>query len=75
MYFAKLSYLRRGLRNLVRYCKREHIKSVALPKIGAGLGKLGWNKEVKSLLITLLEPLSIEFLIYEDFKIEYEKEE
>ena len=75
MYYAKLSYLNRGMKNLVKYCKKEKIKSIAMPRIGSGLGKLDWDKEVKPLLIVLLEPLSTEFLIYEDFKNEYEENE
>lgn len=75
MYYAKLSYLNRGIKNLVQYCKKEKITSVAIPRIGSGLGKLDWNKEVKPLLAALLEPLPTEFSIYEDFKNEYEENE
>ena len=73
MYHATISYLNRGLRNLVRHCAKAQIGSVALPKIGAGLGKLDWPTEVKPLLIQHLEPSVTRFLGYEDFKLEYEQ--
>ncbi len=73
MYHATLSYLNRGLRNLVKYCKKHHVESVSLPKIGAGLGKLDWETQVKPLLIQHLTDVETTFYVYEDFKIEYEK--
>src|SRR5260370_8687986 len=63
-----LSFLNRGLRKLARYCVKHHIESVSLPKIGAGLGKLDWEEEVKPLLVKYLADLETSFLIYEDFK-------
>jgi O-acetyl-ADP-ribose deacetylase (regulator of RNase III) len=73
MYQATLSYLNRGLRNLVKYCKKHHVESVSLPKIGAGLGKLDWETQVKPLLIQHLTDIETTFYVYEDFKLEYEK--
>ncbi len=72
MYQASLSFLNRGLRKLARYCVKHRIESVSLPKIGAGLGKLDWEEEVKPLLVKHLADLDTTFLIYEDFKREYE---
>ena len=72
MYQASPSYLNRGLRKLARYCEKHEIESVSLPKIGAGLGKLEWEEEVKPLLIKHLAEMETSFLIYEDFKNEYE---
>ena len=46
MYHATLPYLRMALRNLARWAAENHADAVALPKIGAGLGKLSWNDEV-----------------------------
>lgn len=73
MYHASLSFLNRGLRKLARYCVKQRIESISLPKIGAGLGKLDWEEEVKPLLLKHLEDLDTSFVIYEDFKHEYEK--
>lgn len=69
---ASLSFLNRGLRKLARYCVKHQIESVSLPKIGAGLGKLDWEEEVKPLLLKHLADLETSFFIYEDFKREYE---
>lgn len=63
MYHASKTFLNRALRNLAKYCEAKRIVTVALPKIGAGLGKLSWE--------TAVCPL---FSIYEDFKLEYEAE-
>lgn len=72
MYHASLSFLNRGLRKLARYCVKHQIDSVSLPRIGAGLGKLDWEEEVKPLLVKHLGELETNFFIYEDFKHEYE---
>ena len=53
-------------------CESRGIKTVSLPKIGAGLGKLDWNSEVKPLLESVLSDCETVFNVYEDYKIEYE---
>lgn len=70
---ASLSFLNRGLRKLARYCVKHRVESVSLPRIGAGLGKLDWDDEVKPLLVKHLADLETTFLIFEDFKVEYER--
>jgi O-acetyl-ADP-ribose deacetylase (regulator of RNase III) len=72
MYQASVSFLNRGLRKLARYCVKQRIESISLPKIGAELGKLDWEKEVKPLLLKHLADLDTSFFIYEEFKDEYE---
>jgi len=72
MYQASVSFLNRGLRKLARYCVKQRIESISLPKIGAGLGKLDWEEDVKPLLLKHLADLDTSFFIYEDFKHEYE---
>lgn len=72
MYHATIRFLNRGLHNLVKYCAKHKIKTVSLPKIGAGLGKLGWETEVKPLLVQHLSDQETMFYVYEDFKKEYE---
>jgi O-acetyl-ADP-ribose deacetylase (regulator of RNase III) len=72
MYHAELSYLNRGLKNLAGFCVKNKIGSVALPKIGAGLGKLDWETEVKPLIVRHLYDQETVFMVYEDFKNEYE---
>ena len=72
MYQASVSYVNRGLRKLARYCGKHEIESVSLPKIGAGLGKLDWEEEVKPLMMKHLADLKTNFIVYEDFKLKYE---
>ena len=69
MYHCSLSFLNRGLRKLARYCVKHHVESVSLPKIGAELGTLDWEEEIKPLLIKHLEGLDTAFLIHEDLGI------
>ena len=72
MYHAELTYLNKGLKRLKKICASKGIKTVSLPKIGAGLGKLDWNNEVKPLLESILSDSETVFNVYEDYKIEYE---
>ncbi len=74
MYHASKTFLNRALRNLAKYCEAKRIVTVALPKIGAGLGKLSWETAVCPLLQKHLGESRTLFSIYEDFKLEYEAE-
>ncbi len=69
MYHASVSYLRRALRELVKWSEQARIASVALPKVGAGLGKLSWEAEVKPLFVEMLSPSTCQFVVYEDFAL------
>lgn len=73
MYHATMNYLNKGLRNLVKFCMKNDVQSVALPKIGAGLGKLNWEQQVKPLMSKYFADGSTQFIIYEDFKQQYEQ--
>jgi O-acetyl-ADP-ribose deacetylase (regulator of RNase III) len=73
MYHATVPYLRRAMKRLATWSVERGVTSVALPKIGAGLGKLSWDSEVKPLLEEHLSALPCEFLVIEDFKNAYEK--
>ena len=64
--------MNKGLKRLKKVCVNRGIKTVSLPKIGAGLGKLDWNSEVKPLLENILSDCETVFNVYEDYKIEYE---
>jgi O-acetyl-ADP-ribose deacetylase (regulator of RNase III) len=71
MYRASLPFLRRALRALVKWTTDAQIPSVALPKVGSGLGKLSWEKQVKPLFIELLGPsATCEFVVYEDYSLD-----
>ncbi len=73
MYHATIPYLRRALRELVKWTDEEKVQSVALPKVGSGLGKLSWEAEVRPLFLELLQEATCEFVVYEDFKLEDER--
>ena len=72
MYHATLSYLCKALRNLAKWVDAHEIDTVAMPKIGAGLGKLSWDFEVKPAMINYLSACDCRFIVYEDYKTEYE---
>lgn len=67
MYHAKLSYLGKAIKNLAAWCRERHIKSVALPKIGAGLGRLNWESQVRPLFLEYLTESECLFVVYEDY--------
>ncbi len=73
MYHAVLPFLNKGLRNLAAFCSKNTVATVSVPKIGAGLGKLDWEAEVKPLMLKHLSESQTLFRIYEDFKNAYEK--
>ena len=73
MYHATRPYLNRGLRNLAAYCEKQHIGSVALPKIGAGLGELDWQADARPLLLQHLSSGETRFVVYEDYNHAYEQ--
>ena len=50
--------------NFCQYYEQQGITSLALPRIGAGLGGLEWT-EVRSLIIKALDPLPISIMVYE----------
>ncbi len=72
MYHAILAYLRKSLRNLAKWAVKEHVDSVGLPKIGAGLGKLSWESDVKPLMLQYLSEPLCRFVVYEGYTREHE---
>ncbi|MEQ8557669.1 MAG: macro domain-containing protein [Henriciella sp.] len=62
---SRLEDIELGLHALVREIETRHIKSIAIPPLGSGLGGLDWPT-VKSLIISILEPLkNVELIVYE----------
>jgi len=68
MYQAKLSYLRKALRKLSAVVSKHSINNVYMPKIGAGLGKLSWEKEVKPLYEHYLSECKCQFKVIENYR-------
>jgi O-acetyl-ADP-ribose deacetylase (regulator of RNase III) len=50
----------------------HQLEGISLPRIGAGLGKLDWEEEVKPLMVKHFADPETIFYVYEDFKREYE---
>ena len=73
MYHATMPYLRKSVRRLRTWAENNNIVAVGLPKIGAGLGKLSWEDQVKPLLIEVLSDSTTKFVVYETFRNEYEE--
>ncbi len=62
---SKLAYIEAGLQDLVRLLDSLHIKSIALPPLGCGLGGLDWA-EVRPLIDQYLGNLTeVEVIVYE----------
>ncbi len=60
---SKLEYLEQGLQHFVDHYKEMGIRSIAFPKLGAGLGKLSWG-EVGPLMVKYLRQMDCEVVIY-----------
>ena len=62
---SKMEYVSAGLDDLVKQIKTLGIRSVAIPKLGCGLGGLDWNK-VRPLIVEKLSAIDgINVEIYE----------
>ena len=72
MYHATVSFLKKGIRSLAKYCDKHNVESVSLPKIGAGLGKLDWESQVKPLFLKHLSTGTTRYRIIEDFQNAFE---
>jgi len=57
-------FIEQGLDDLVKIIKKQNIKSVAIPPLGAGLGGLKWEK-VKKIIEQKLTNLDVEIIVYE----------
>ena len=63
---SKLEYIDKGLQDLVNVIMQNNIKSISIPPLGCGNGKLSWHK-VKPLMEYYLLPLSekVDITIFE----------
>jgi O-acetyl-ADP-ribose deacetylase (regulator of RNase III) len=60
---ASYEGIENGLAWLVKTCRNDDIKSMALPALGCGLGNLDWNR-IKDMMIAYLIKLDIPIEIY-----------
>jgi O-acetyl-ADP-ribose deacetylase (regulator of RNase III) len=62
---SRMEDIASGLRSLVEVIQKHHIRSVAIPPLGSGLGGLSWQK-VKPRIEVAMEPLTdVQVIIYE----------
>lgn len=64
---AKLEYIEKCLEWIAENYKIEGIQSIAIPRIGAGLGRLNW-REVKGIINRILDDMEIPVYVYEEFE-------
>lgn len=60
---ATVGHVNRALKALVKIIQKEHISSIALPRLATGVGGLDWN-DVKPLIQTHLGDLDIPVYVY-----------
>lgn len=63
---SEYEYIEKGLDDLIRVIKEYHIKSIAIPALGTGNGRLVWGK-VKTIIQNKLENLDVDIVIYEPY--------
>ncbi len=64
---SKLEWIEAGLKDLRRFLIEHKVRSVAVPALGAGLGRLDW-KDVRRLIERELAGLETEIMVYEAMK-------
>lgn len=62
---SKYEYVEKGLDALIEEIRKRNIKSVALPPLGAGNGKLDWEKVKEILNEKLIVLPEVDFIIFE----------
>lgn len=72
MYHATIPYLRKAVKTMAKWAEKSEVDSIAIPKIGSGLGKLSWEEDVKPILIESFQNLSCRLVVYEMFRNELE---
>lgn len=61
---SEYSYIELGLKELAKEINERHIKSIAIPPLGAGNGGLDWNK-VKALIEHYMSKVDSDVFIYQ----------
>jgi O-acetyl-ADP-ribose deacetylase (regulator of RNase III) len=54
---SRLDYIEQGVYKLAQYIRHKNIRSITIPALGCGCGKLRWT-DVQEILITILQPLT-----------------
>ena len=71
MYHATIPFLRKAVRKLAKWAREKQIDSVALPKIGAGLGKLSWETDVRPIFVAHLSEPTTHFVVFETYEPDF----
>ena len=72
-YPSKIEWVKEGLKDLRDFILQNKIKSIAIPPLGCGNGRLRWN-EVKPLIIDSLNDISnLEIFLFEPSDYAYER--
>jgi len=61
---SRYAYIEEGLEDLKRVIETYGIRSIAIPPLGAGNGKLKWEK-VKEIIVRQLQNMDLDIFIYE----------
>lgn len=64
---SKLKYIEQGLHDLIKVIKTYQIKSIALPPLGCGFGKLSWNKVKELIHEAFANMQEVEVFLYAPF--------
>ncbi|MBK9338969.1 MAG: macro domain-containing protein [Lewinellaceae bacterium] len=63
---ASIIHVNHALRELVKLIEKEHIESVALPRLATGVGGLDWE-EVRPVIYNYLDGLATKIYLYTHF--------
>ena len=61
---SKIEYIEWGLKDIVANYRKWKVKSIAIPKLGCGLGGLDYQTQVRPLLIKYLPLIRIPIRLY-----------
>lgn len=64
---AEIWAIEKSLKEAIKIAKEKGIKNIGLPRIGAGLGGLSWEK-VKEVFKIIGEETEIELVVFEEFE-------
>ncbi|MCB9601486.1 MAG: macro domain-containing protein [Sandaracinus sp.] len=64
---AELGAIEQALRTMVDEAQTLGVRRIGLPRIGAGLGGLSWDAEVKPLLERIGDATTVELVVFETF--------
>jgi O-acetyl-ADP-ribose deacetylase (regulator of RNase III) len=67
MYHATLPYTRKAFKKMDKWAAKHKPEIISLPKIGAGLGKLSWENDIKPLMLELFKKSTTKYFVFENY--------